>query len=206
MLYPSSVQEYIDYGLHAWAMSRYTGLWVSMKCVTDIIESGAVVDFDPDRVQIALPTDFDAARGRPEHPLAGHRAGHGSADEQLQVVRGAGLCARQQAQQDHLGQPAAEDRHHHRRQIAISTRARRWPTWASTSRPRADIGMRLYKIGMTWPLEAEGVHEFAKGLDEILVVEEKRQILEYALKEELYNLPDGQRPRVVGKFDDTGEW
>jgi TPP-dependent indolepyruvate ferredoxin oxidoreductase alpha subunit len=46
---------------------------------------------------------------------------------------------------------------------------------------------------MTWPLEADGVHEFAKGLDEILVVEEKRQILEYALKEELYNLPDGQR-------------
>jgi indolepyruvate ferredoxin oxidoreductase len=70
----------------------------------------------------------------------------------------------------------------------------------------ADIGIRLYKIGMTWPLEADGVHEFAKGLDEILVVEEKRQILEYALKEELYNLPDGERPRVVGKFDDTGEW
>jgi indolepyruvate ferredoxin oxidoreductase len=70
----------------------------------------------------------------------------------------------------------------------------------------ADIGIRLYKIGMTWPLEADGVHEFAKGLDEILVVEEKRQILEYALKEELYSLPDGERPRVVGKFDDTGEW
>ena len=59
---------------------------------------------------------------------------------------------------------------------------------------------------MTWPLEADGVHEFAKGLDEILVVEEKRQILEYALKEELYNLKDGERPREVGKFDDTGEW
>jgi indolepyruvate ferredoxin oxidoreductase len=58
VLYPSSVQEYINYGLHAWAMSRYTGLWVSMKCVTDIIESGAVVDFDPDRVQITIPTEF----------------------------------------------------------------------------------------------------------------------------------------------------
>ena len=69
-----------------------------------------------------------------------------------------------------------------------------------------EIGIRLYKIGMTWPLEAEGVQSFAKGLEEILVVEEKRQILEYALKEELYNLKDDQRPRVVGKFDDTGEW
>ena len=63
VLYPSSVQEYIDYGLHAWAMSRYTGLWVSMKCVTDIIESGAAVDFDPDRVQIVLPTDFELPAG-----------------------------------------------------------------------------------------------------------------------------------------------
>jgi indolepyruvate ferredoxin oxidoreductase len=69
-----------------------------------------------------------------------------------------------------------------------------------------DIGLRVYKVGMTWPLDSIGVHEFAQGLDEILVVEEKRQVLEYALKEELYNLPDGERPRVVGKFDDTGEW
>ncbi|KAK0331112.1 hypothetical protein LTR94_030193, partial [Friedmanniomyces endolithicus] len=52
------LKEYLDFGLHAWAMSRYTGLWVSMKCVTDIIESGAVVDLDPDRVQIVTPTDF----------------------------------------------------------------------------------------------------------------------------------------------------
>jgi indolepyruvate ferredoxin oxidoreductase len=69
-----------------------------------------------------------------------------------------------------------------------------------------DIGIRLYKVGMTWPLEAEGVREFAQGLEEILVVEEKRQILEYQLKEELYNWRDDVRPRVVGKFDDTGEW
>ena len=74
-------------------------------------------------------------------------------------------------------------------------------------KPARDIGMRLYKVGMTWPLEAEGVREFAHGLEEILVVEEKRQILEYAIKEELYNWrDDAQRPRVVGKFDETGEW
>ena len=95
VLYPASVQEYIDYGLHAWAMSRYTGLWVSMKCVTDIIESGAVVDFDPDRVKIELPTDFVLPARWPEHPLARHRARYGSADEQLQVVCRAGLRARQ---------------------------------------------------------------------------------------------------------------
>jgi hypothetical protein len=89
------VQEYLDYGLHGWAMSRYTGLWVAMKCVTDIVESGAVVDFDPDRVQTCMPEDFELPPGRPEHPLAGPGAGAGSADEQLQVVCGAGLCPRQ---------------------------------------------------------------------------------------------------------------
>ncbi|MFP3648966.1 hypothetical protein, partial [Paraburkholderia sp. SIMBA_054] len=62
------------------------------------------------------------------------------------------------------------------------------------------IGIRLYKVGCVWPLEAQGAQAFARGLDEILVVEEKRQILEYAIKEELYNWPDAQRPRVFGKF------
>jgi indolepyruvate ferredoxin oxidoreductase len=70
----------------------------------------------------------------------------------------------------------------------------------------ADIGLRLYKVGMPWPLEADGVRRFAEGLEEILVVEEKRQIIEYQLKEMLYNWKEGVRPRVVGKFDETGEW
>src|SRR5690606_20001553 len=69
-----------------------------------------------------------------------------------------------------------------------------------------DIGIRLYKVGMTWPLEAQGVREFAQGLEEIIVVEEKRQLLEYQLKEELYNWRDDVRPRVIGKFDEKGEW
>ena len=59
---------------------------------------------------------------------------------------------------------------------------------------------------MVWPLEAEGVRRFADGLDEILVVEEKRQLLEYQLKEELYNWRGDVRPRVIGKFDEKGEW
>jgi indolepyruvate ferredoxin oxidoreductase len=68
----------------------------------------------------------------------------------------------------------------------------------------------VFKCGVVWPLEAQTVREFATGLDEILVVEEKRQIIEYALKEELYNWRDDVRPRVYGKFDEKdgrgGEW
>ena len=70
-----------------------------------------------------------------------------------------------------------------------------------------DIGLRVYKVAMTWPLEPQGARRFAEGLEEILVVEEKRQLIEYQIKEELYNWKEGVRaPRVVGKFDDSGEW
>ncbi len=70
-----------------------------------------------------------------------------------------------------------------------------------------DIGLRVYKVAMSWPLEPQGAKRFAEGLEEILVVEEKRQVIEYQIKEELYNWKEGVRaPRVVGKFDDSGEW
>ena len=75
-----------------------------------------------------------------------------------------------------------------------------------TEADAAEIGIRVYKIAMTWPLEPEGVRHFAEGLEEILVVEEKRQVVEYQLKEQLYNWRDDVRPRVVGKFDEKGEW
>ena len=70
----------------------------------------------------------------------------------------------------------------------------------------AEIGIRVFKVSMPWPLEPDGVREFAQGLDEILVVEEKRQVVEYQLKEHLYNWRDDVRPRVIGKFDEKGEW
>jgi indolepyruvate ferredoxin oxidoreductase len=205
VLYPSSVQEYIDYGLHAWAMSRYTGLWVSMKCVTDIIESGAVVDFDPDRVQIELPTDFELPEGGlnirwPDTVL----------DMEVRMNSYKWYAALAYCRANKLNKIIWDSP---KPKIGIITAGKSYLDTRQAladlgidEQAAADIGIRLYKIGMTWPLEADGVHEFAKGLDEILVVEEKRQILEYALKEELYNLPDGERPRVVGKFDDTGEW
>jgi indolepyruvate ferredoxin oxidoreductase len=205
VLYPSSVQEYIDYGLHAWAMSRYTGLWVSMKCVTDIIESGAVVDFDPDRVQIVTPTDFELPPGG-----LNIRWPDAILDQETRMNNYKWYAALAYARANKLNRIIWDSP---QARIGIITAGK---SYLDTRQALADlgideeaardIGLRLYKVGMTWPLEAEGVHEFARGLDEILVVEEKRQVLEYALKEELYNLPDGQRPRVVGKFDDTGEW
>ncbi|MEO8600681.1 MAG: indolepyruvate ferredoxin oxidoreductase family protein, partial [bacterium] len=205
VLYPSSVQEYLDYGLHGLAMSRYTGLWVAMKCVTDIVESGATVDLDPDRIQIQVPTDFDLPEGGlnirwPDAVL----------EQETRMNHYKWYAALAYARANKLNQiiwdaPQAK--------IGIITAGKSYLDTRQAlddlgidAAVARDIGIRLYKVGMTWPLEATGVQEFAHGLEEILVVEEKRQILEYQLKEELYNLPDSARPRVVGKFDDTGEW
>ncbi len=205
VLYPSSVQEYLDYGLHGWAMSRYTGLWVSMKCVTDLVESGASVDLDPNRVQIVIPTDFQL-------PPSGLniRLPDTVLDQEARMNHFKWYAALAYARANKLNRIIWDSPN---ARIGIVTAGK---SYLDTRQALADlgidenvardIGIRLYKIGMTWPLEAEGVHEFARGLDEILVVEEKRQILEYQLKEELYNWDEAKRPRVVGKFDETGEW
>jgi indolepyruvate ferredoxin oxidoreductase len=205
VLYPSSVQEYLDYGLHGWAMSRYTGLWVAMKCVTDIVESGASVEVDRDRVQIALPDDFELPPGglnirNPDTVL----------EQEARMNNYKWYAALAYVRANKLNRIIWDSP---RARIGIITAGKSYLDTRQAltdlgidEEVAKDIGIRLYKIGMTWPLEAEGVRQFAQGLDEIIVVEEKRQILEYQLKEELYNWRDDVRPRVVGKFDDTGEW
>jgi indolepyruvate ferredoxin oxidoreductase len=205
VLYPSSVQEYLDYGLHGWAMSRYTGLWVSMKAVTDLVESGASVDLDPERVKIILPTEFAMPPGglnirQPDSVL----------DQEVRMNHHKWYAALAYVRANKLNQIIWDSP---RARLGIVTAGKSYldtrqalADLGITEEIARDIGIRLYKIGMTWPLEAEGVREFARGLEEILVVEEKRQIIEYQLKEELYNWHDDVRPRVVGKFDETGEW
>ncbi|MDB5991661.1 MAG: indolepyruvate ferredoxin oxidoreductase [Herbaspirillum sp.] len=209
VLYPSSVQEYLDYGLHGWAMSRYTGLWVAMKCVTDIVESGMSVEIDPDRVKIALPQDFDL----PPDGL-NIRLPDTVLNQEVRMHQFKWYAALAYARVNKLNRIIWDSPH---ARIGIITAGKSYLDTRQAlddlgidEQIAGDIGIRLYKIGMTWPLEAEGVRAFAQGLDEILVVEEKRQILEYQLKEELYNWREEEehhpRPRVVGKFDDTGEW
>ena len=205
VLYPSSVQEYLDYGLHGWAMSRYTGLWVAVKCVTDIVESGASVELDPERVQIVVPEDFDLPPGGlnirwPDAVL----------EQEARMNNFKWYAALAYARANKLNRIIWDSP---RARIGIITAGKSYLDTRQAladlgidEAVAADIGIRLFKVGMTWPLEAEGVRTFAQGLEEILVVEEKRQILEYQVKEELYNWLDDVRPRVVGKFDDTGEW
>ena len=211
VLFPASVQEVLDYGMHGWAMSRYAGVWTGLKCITDIVEVSASVEVDPDRVNIVTPVDFvlpaDGLNIRlPDTPLAQEaRLLDYKLYAALAYARANGLN-RQDWQI-----PDAQAR------FGIITSGK---AYLDTRQALADlglsqsicrqIGLRLLKIGMVWPLESSIVQQFAENLDEILVIEEKRQVLEYQVKEELFGwIGRGKKiPRVVGKFDDKdgGEW
>jgi len=205
VLYPSSVQEILDLGLHGWAMSRYSGLWVGFKCVADTVESSASVSIDPDRVKIVVPDDFplppDGVSIRWPDPFLATEA-------RLQDYKI--YAALHYARVNKLNRIVVDSP---KPRLGIVTSGKSYldvrqalDDLGLDERDMAELGLRVYKIAMPWPLEPEGVREFAEGLEEILVVEEKRQVVEYQLKEQLYNWRDDVRPRVVGKFDEKGEW
>ena len=208
VLYPSNVQEYLDYGLHGWAMSRYTGLWVAMKCVTDVVESSASVDVDPARVQVVLPEGGLPDGGLnirwPDSPLA----------QEARLLDHKWYAALAYVRANKLNRVVLDSPRAH---FGIMTAGKAYLDVRQALNDLgldegacAQAGIRVLKVGCIWPLDAQDAREFATGLKEILVVEEKRQILEYALKEELYNWRDDVRPRVYGKFDERenggGEW
>jgi indolepyruvate ferredoxin oxidoreductase len=202
VFFPSSVQEILDLGLHAFAMSRYAGLWAGMKTIQEVVESGAGVEVDPERVSIVLP-DFpmpaDGLHIRwPDTPLA-------QEDRLMNHKWYAALAYVRANRLNHDVWSGPDDRYG----IIASGKA-----WGDTLQALADLGLdqaacralgiRLHKVAVVWPLEAQTVREFATGLQEILVVEEKRQVIEYQLKEELYNWRPDVRPDVLGKFDEQG--
>ncbi|THF63923.1 indolepyruvate ferredoxin oxidoreductase family protein [Pseudothauera nasutitermitis] len=205
VLAPAGVQEYIDFGVHGYALSRYSGCWVAFKALADTVETSASVDVDPWRVQVHIPTDFALpAAGLnlrwPDPPLV----------QEERLLHHKLYAALAYARVNRLNRVVIDSP---APRLGIITSGKSYldvrqafDDLGLDETLAAEIGIRLYKVGMVWPLEADGVRRFAEGLDEILVIEEKRQLLEYQLKEELYNWREDVRPRVVGKFDEKGEW
>ncbi|HEX4842712.1 MAG TPA: indolepyruvate ferredoxin oxidoreductase family protein [Limnobacter sp.] len=213
VLFPSNLQEVLDYGVLGYAMSRYAGVWVGFKTIADVIECSAVVEVDPLRVQIQSPTDFEMPPGGlnirwPDSPLEQEA-------RLLDFKLYAALAFARTNQLNHTTIEAPQAR----LGIVASGKA-----YQDTLQALQDlglspeicrrIGVRVYKVGMVWPLDAVGIRQFAEGLREILVVEEKRQLLEYQIKEELYAWRADVRPKVYGKYDERvsedgregGEW
>jgi len=204
VLAPSNLQEVLDYGLMGWALSRYSGLWVALKMSSDIVESSSVVELRQARGfaeprDIALPAGGLNIRWPDPVPAQEHRMQAWKIYAALAWVRANGVnrvvvdSSRARLGVLACGKAFADLRQAMRELGLSDERA-------------AALGLRVMKVGMPWPLEASAVREFATGLAEILVVEEKRQIIEYQLKEMLYDWRDDVRPRVLGKFDEAGEW
>ncbi|MCP5151041.1 MAG: indolepyruvate ferredoxin oxidoreductase family protein [Ectothiorhodospiraceae bacterium] len=201
VLNPAGVQEILDYGLLGIAMSRYAGCWVAMKCVHDTVEAAASVDVDPTRPQIRIPTDHllpaDGLNIRwPDTPLDQEARLH---DHKLDAARA--FCRANAI--DAVVADSAQAR------VGVVTAGKSYldvrqalEDLGIDDAAAARLGLRLYKVGMTWPLEPVGLARFAAGLEHVVVVEEKRPLIEGQVKELLYGRDDA--PRVTGKRDASG--
>ena len=212
VFFPANVQEILDLGIHAFAMSRFSGLWSGMKTIQEIVESSATAMIDPERVDIVIPTDFQVPQGGlhirwPDHALEQEaRLMHYKWYAALAYIRANRLNYNViEGDHDRFGIMASGKAYNDTRQALMDL--------GLDDATCRQLGIRLHKVGVVWPLEAQLTREFATGLQEILVVEEKRQVIEYQLKEELYNWRSDVRPHVVGKFNELddgdfsgGEW
>lgn len=204
VLYPSSVHEFLEYGLLGIAMSRYSGCWVGMKVISDTIETTSVVDLAQEARQFVTPTDFEMPDGGlnirwPDAPLV--------QDGRLQEHKGYAAIAFARANRV---DETVIDTPNARFGIVASGKAYEDVVQAlhELGLERAEIeaiGLRLYKVRMTWPLEPEGIRHFSEGLEEVLIVEERREIIEHQIKQQLFNWRADVRPRIVGKFDHEGK-
>ncbi|GHF26912.1 indolepyruvate ferredoxin oxidoreductase [Kordiimonas sediminis] len=204
-LYPASVHEYVEYGLLGIAMSRFSGMWVGMKCTSETVETAGSVDLGVEKRSIIMPEDFEMPEG-----------GLGirwpdvwrEKDTRMQRYKGFAAMAFARANKiDNLVWDCPNPK------FGIITTGKSYQDVRQalyelgiTEDVAKEIGLRLYKVGMPWPLEPQGVREFCEGLDEVLVVEEKREMIEHQLRWQLYNWKENVRPTVVGKHDESGNW
>ncbi|OAN51464.1 indolepyruvate ferredoxin oxidoreductase family protein [Magnetospirillum moscoviense] len=199
VLNPANVQELVDYGLLGWALSRWSGLWVGLKAITETVESSGLVDVDPWRLAILTPGQRpDLAIRWPDRFL----------EQEMRLMGPKIEAALAFARANHLDRVVV-DSPQPRFGIVTTGKAHLDVLQALDDLGidldyAARMGLKVYKVGMSWPLEADGIRAFAERLDEILVVEEKRPVIEDQLKAQLYNWREDVRPRVVGKQDQDG--
>ena len=200
ILSPAGVQDILDFGTKGWALSRYSGLWVGIKCLKDTIEVTEVVDAAYDRVKIVDPEDKD-------HEDLNIRLGDTppAREDRLhnKKLKAAKIFARAN-KIDRVDYSPSE------KKIGIISAGK---SWLDTVHALSLLGidreeaekykLATLKLGMVWPIDDGLVKEWADGLDKILVVEEKRGLIESQVKEALYGTINS--PKIIGKHDDNGE-
>ncbi len=199
----SSVQDIYDYGLIAYQLSRYAGVWVAVKSVSDIAESWYMVDVDPERTQTVLPTDF-------EMPECGvHiRWPDQSVDQDHRMAVARIPAAKAFIRANKLNRVTKDV---NQRRLGIVTAGKSYidtlealEDLGISEEQREALGLAVFKVAVTWPLEESLLREFAESVDELIVIEESRPFLETQVKDVLYDMPETLRPRVMGKRDFNG--
>jgi indolepyruvate ferredoxin oxidoreductase len=204
ILNPAGVQEVLDYGLYGWAMSRFTGTWVALKTMHETIESTAAIDGSLERFNIVTPDDFRMPDGglniRLGDPILAQEARlHDyKRDAMLAFIRANKL--------NRIITSGGRDP-----KIGIITTGKSYLDVRQAFDELGideircnELGIRLFKAGCAWPLSRRELKEFAQGLDLIIVVEEKRSLLEVQVREELYGTPN--QPLCIGKKDEQDNW
>jgi indolepyruvate ferredoxin oxidoreductase len=204
ILNPAGVQEIIDYGIYGWAMSRFTGTWVGLKCMHETVESTAVIDGSLERVGIVIPSDYalppgglnirlnDSVLGM-EARLHDHKR-----DAMLAFVRANRLnrVITSGGRNPKIGVVTVGKSYLDVRQALDEL--------GLDEVKCNDLGLRIHKIACPWPIAKEELQDFARGLELIIVVEEKRSLIEVQVREELYGTAN--QPVCIGKKDENGNW
>jgi indolepyruvate ferredoxin oxidoreductase len=204
ILNPAGVQEIVDYGLYGWAMSRFCGTWVALKSMHETVESTAVIDGSLERVNIVIPQDFEMPEGglniRLRDTILGQEARlHDyKRDAMLAFVRANKLNT-------YITSGGRGPR------IGIITVGKSYLDVRQALDELGidevrcnDLGIRLYKIACPWPISKSDLQNFADGLELIIVIEEKRSLIEVQVREELYGTTN--QPVCIGKRDEQGNW
>jgi indolepyruvate ferredoxin oxidoreductase len=204
VLNPSDIQEVVDLGLYGYALSRFSGCWVGFKVIQETADATQTIVLDQDELRIITP-HWDMPPGGlnirwpdppndQEYRLQHHKLA--AAVEFARVNEINRLIV--DSEKPYLGIVTTGKAHLDVLQALEDL---------GIDRERArEIGIKIFKVGMSWPLEPKGIREFAEGLDEIIVVEEKRGVIESQLKEQLYNWQAKLRPLIIGKRDENGDW
>jgi indolepyruvate ferredoxin oxidoreductase len=204
ILNPAGVQEVLDYGLYGWAMSRFTGSWVALKTMHETIESTAAIEASLDRINIINPADFLMPDGglniRLNDPILAQEA------RLHDFKRDAMLAFLRANKINHTITSGGREP-----KIGIITTGKSYLDVRQALDELGidevacnQLGIRLYKVGCPWPISRRELAEFADGLDLIIVVEEKRSLIEVQVREELYG--SANQPVCIGKRDEQGNW
>ncbi|WP_297771970.1 indolepyruvate ferredoxin oxidoreductase family protein [uncultured Roseovarius sp.] len=193
---PAGVQEIIDYGIYGYALSRFAGVWVGLKTMKDTVEATAVVDGNPDRVQIVTP-DFPMPEGGLNIRLID--TPHAQETRMIDYKRFAAEAFSRANRMDKRmwGKPGAK--------IGFVAAGKNWLDLVHAlellgidADEAERLGITTYKVGQVFPLDMQGFHDWAEGLDLIVVVEEKRKLIEVQIKEAIFD--DRRGRRVYGWY------